>query len=68
MPNQRKEGKKLVTFWLDDDEKNLLKQAARFAGFTNVTDYMKWVAIEQPKPGEIKQIPKKKKNAAKPNE
>jgi hypothetical protein len=44
--------KKLVTFWASDEEKALLQQAYKAAGFSNLADYLRWIAQEQPRPGE----------------
>jgi nucleoside-diphosphate-sugar epimerase len=57
--------KKLVTFWASEEEKALLYAAAKVAGFENLADYLRWIAKEQPRPG---QRPTSKKRAAKPTE
>jgi hypothetical protein len=51
--------KKLVNFWATDDEKALLQAAARKAGFSNLADYLRWIAETQPAPGELPQSKKK---------
>ena len=51
MANQRKKGKRLYGFWVTDEEHALLQEAARKCGFENVSDYIKWVAIERPPAG-----------------
>jgi hypothetical protein len=63
MPNQRREGKKMLSFWGTEEELDLLKQATKAAGFTAVADYLRWVAHEQPKPGQKPQPPKSKSTA-----
>ena len=69
MPNQRQEGKKLVTFWATEEEKALLQAAATAAGFSTLSDYIKWVGKAGPRPQEkaapASPRPTSKKRAAK---
>lgn len=48
--NQRKEGKVMVGFFATEEEKALLNEAARLAGFTSLADYLRWIARHQPVP------------------
>lgn len=47
MANKRKKGKKLYGFWITDHEHEVMQEAAKRCGFENVSDYLKWAAIEQ---------------------
>jgi hypothetical protein len=42
--------KKLITFWASEEEKQLLQEAFKAAGFQTLADYLRWIAATQPKP------------------
>lgn len=48
MPNKRKDGKKLVTFWATQEEKEALLDAMKESGFETMTDYLRWLANNPP--------------------
>lgn len=48
MPNKRKDGKKLVSFWATKEEKRALEEAMELAGFATMSDYLKWIAANPP--------------------
>jgi len=48
--------KKLVTFWASEDEKALLQKASKTAGFSNLAEYLRWIAQAQPKPGQMPKV------------
>jgi len=54
----------MLTFWGTEEEIALIKAAAEAAGFTVMADYLRWIAHEQPKPGQKPQPPKSSSTAA----
>jgi len=53
MSGQRDPSKKLLTFWASEEERALLAEASVKAGFDTIADYLRWIAKEQPRPGEM---------------